>query len=405
VSGTVAVRGRMLLEQRNFAVFWLSQAISGFGDQLTVIALAALVWQLTASSLFTGLVVIVSTIPHALFGFFAGPIADALGRKRSLVLCDLARAFAVGAIPLALALNLPLATIFFLVLIATLGAALFTPTKLALLPDLVPDQALARGNSFIQASDRTIEIAGKAVAGLLFIALGPLVFALDALSFLISALLLSRIVLDERPTGISSYGRILADAATGLRVIADIPILSTNLVFSLLAQVSVAVANTLTPVYLFRELRSGADAFGAAEAMLAAGIVVFAMVVPSLISRVFKGRLVVSGFALYGLALVGLGLASNLETAFALFFLMGVANALFLIPNITINQEHTPPDVRGRVFSTRYALLNLVWLPVMIVSGALAEHMSAAELIGIAGAFTLVVAITGSFIRSIRDVR
>src|SRR5207237_4944965 len=137
-----------------------------------------------------------------------------------------------------------------------------------------------------------------------------------------------------------------------------------------------------TPVYLFRELSSRADAFGAAEAVLAAGMVVFALAVPSLIARTAKGHLVVIGFAIYGAALIGLWLARELNTAFVLFFLMGVANALFLIPNITIYQEHTPPDVRGRVFSTRYALLNLVLLPVMVISGAVAECTSAAELIG-----------------------
>ena len=89
---------------RNFVFFWLSQSISGLGDQLTVIALAAVVWQLTHSSLFTALGVVVTTIPHALLGFFAGPIADSYGRKRVLVMCDLIRAATMALIPLAFAL-------------------------------------------------------------------------------------------------------------------------------------------------------------------------------------------------------------------------------------------------------------------------------------------------------------
>lgn len=394
-----------LLSGRNFTLFWLSQAISSFGDQLTVIALAALVWQLTHSSLFTALGVIVMTIPHAVFGFFAGPIADGVGRKRTLVACDVIRAIAVGAIPVVIWLQLPLAIVFLLVLIATFCAALFMPTKLALLPDLVPDGSLAAGNSFVQVSDRTIEIAGKALAGVLFLALGANIFFIDALTFVISALLLMRIALDDRPSGLVSFRSVLADAGTGLRVIGENAVLSANLFFSLLAQMSLAVVNTLTPVFLFREFAAGADAFGLAEAALAAGFVLFSLVMPGLIGRGRKGLLVIGGFALYGAVLIGLSLAPRLEIAFVLFFLAGVANTIFLIPNITIYQEHTPHDVRGRVFSTRYALLNLVWLPVMVVSGALAETISTGVLIGVAGAFTLLVALGGYFVRSVRDVR
>lgn len=386
-------------------IFWLSQSVSSFGDQLTVIALAALVWQLTHSSFYTALVVISTTIPHAVFGFFAGPIADGLGRKRTLVLCDLVRTAVIGAIPVVIMLQLPLAAVFLLVLVATFCAALFMPTKLALVPDLVPVGAMAAGNSFVQLSDRTIEIAGKALAGILFLALGTNIFFLDAATFFISALLLMRIALDDRATALITFRSLFADAGTGLRIIGERAVLGSNLFFSLLAQVGVAVLNTLTPVYLFREFSAGADAFGVAEAALAAGFVLFSTVIPVLMMRTRKGRLVVGGFAMYGIVLLGLSLAPALEVAFLLFFLAGVANTIFLIPNITIYQEHTPAKMRGRVFSTRYALLNLVWLPVMVVSGVLAESISTSVLIGVAGAFTLLVAVAGAFVPSVRDVR
>ncbi len=394
-----------LLLERNFLLFWLSQLISVFGDQITVIALAGLVWRLTGSSLYTALAVIVTTIPHAVFGFLAGPIADAIGRRRTLVLCDLVRVVVIAAIPLVLALNLPLVTVFILVLVASASASLFTPTKLALLPDLVRSGKITAGYSFIQVSDRTVEIAGKAVAGILFLALSTEVFLLDAATFMLSAVLLSRLSLKETAEGRVSFGSVLADAGTGLRVIGESEVLASNLLFSLIAQMSLAVLNTLTPVYLFREFAAGTDAFGVAEAAIACGVVVSGVFVPSLIARRPKGSLVTTAFAAYGVLLVGLAVARSLDETFLLFFLCGVANAVFLIPNITIYQEHTPAEFRGRVFSTRYALLNLVWLPVMVVSGALAETMSTALLIGIAGVFTLMVAIVGWRIPAIRDVR
>ena len=402
---TAAVRLLPLLNRRNFALFWVSQSISGLGDQLTVIALAALIWTLTGSSFATGLVVILSTIPHAFLGFFAGPVADAFGRRRTLVLCDVIRMIAVGGIPIALSLGLPLITLFALVLVATLASALFTPTKLALLPDLVEGHNLARGNAFVQSSDRAIEIGGKALAGVLYLLVGPFVFVVDAVTFLISALLLSQLDLQEARTGVSSFRAIFADASTGLRVIGESVALSANLVFSLAAQVSVAVVNTLLPVYLFRELGAGPDAFGVAEAVLALGMVASSVFAPSLIERTLKGRVVVGAFAAQAVCFLGLWFHPKLDIVLVIQFFGGCANALYLISNVTIYQEITPAEFRGRVFSTRYALLNLVWLPVMLLSGALAEHTSAAALMGIAGAFTLLVAIAGAFIRSVRDVR
>src|SRR5919201_1063024 len=152
---------------------------------------------LARSSLFTGLVVIVSTVPHAFFGFLAGPVADAYGRRRTLVACDLVRMTAIALMPVLIGIGLPVATVFACVLVAACASALFAPTKAALLPELLAADSLARGNAFVQLSDRVIEIGGKAVAGVLFLLIGPLVFAIDALTFLLSALLLSRVVAAE----------------------------------------------------------------------------------------------------------------------------------------------------------------------------------------------------------------
>ena len=77
---------------------------------------------------------------------------------------------------------------------------------------------------------------------------------------------------------------------------------------------------------------------------------------------------------------------------------------LSFIPNVTIAQEITPPTYRARVFGARIALLNLTWLPVIFVSGALGDVIGVTPLIAIAGAVTLVTAIAGAFIPAVRDV-
>jgi len=82
----------------------------------------------------------------------------------------------------------------------------------------------------------------------------------------------------------------------------------------------------------------------------------------------------------------------------------GVANVVFYVPNVTLSQELTPPELRARVFGTRIALLNLSWLPVIVLSGALADAVSIPLLIAIAGLVTVVGAVVGAFIPIVRDV-
>lgn len=88
----------------------------------------------------------------------------------------------------------------------------------------------------------------------------------------------------------------------------------------------------------------------------------------------------------------------------AFFTANGMANMLFLVPNVTIFQERTNPGVRARVFGTRFALLNLTWLPVMVVSGALGDVVGESTLIGLPGLLTLVTAVAGWFLPAVRDV-
>jgi DHA3 family macrolide efflux protein-like MFS transporter len=394
-----------LLRERNFGYLWLGQVVSGFGDRITFIALAVLVWQLTHSSIHTAVAVIVATVPHAVFGFFAGPVADTLGPRRTMVLCDLIRAVAIALIPGLLAIGAPLAAVYALVLVSTICSALFNPARLALTPSLLAQRELGGANSLILVSDRTVEIVGSAAAGFLVAFLGTAAFYVDAATFVFSALMLQRITLpaNER-RGRLSLMLIVQDAGTGLHVIRSDAVLMANLLMSLVGQMSIAIVATLTPVFLFRDLRAPLESFGLSEAAIAAGLVAAGLAMPWLLARLPKGRLVIAGFAGFGLVLIALGLSTSVYVAVVIFAIGGALNALFLVGNITIYQERTPADVRGRVFSTRGALLNMTWLPVMVGAGYLGDLVPAGFIIAAAGVLTLATAVTSLFVPAVRDV-
>jgi MFS family permease len=167
--------------------------------------------------------------------------------------------------------------------------------------------------------------------------------------------------------------------------------------------------SSLTPSLIIRRFAGGnaelgASLFGLAEAAIALGAVVGGVYLGPWLNRFPKGRVILAGFAIYGLVLIALALAPTFEVAVVLFGLGGVANVVFYVPNVTLSQELAPAALRARVFGARIALLNLSWLPVIVISGALADSVSVPVLIAIAGLVTVVGAVAGSFVPTVRDV-
>ena len=390
------------LRRRGFALLWSSQVVSGFGDRITLIGLAYLSWVVTGSTLVTALAVVVSTVPHAIFGLFAGSFADAYGRRSAMVVCDVARAILVASLPAAFWLGLPLGVIYALVFVATSFSAVFNPARLALTPDLLEHDELGRGNALLIASDRIVDVAGSLLAGVLVQAVTVLAFYVDAASFLLSAFLLTQIGMGQEVRTKLSAAAMWADARDGLRVIRNTSALWTNTVFSLVAQLSIPVFNSLMPVLIFKAF-GGATEYGVAEGAFALGAVAAGLLLPAAFESLHKGRLVVLGFAAFGLVLLVIARANDFATLVLLLVIAGVANMLSFIPNVTIAQEITPAAYRARVFGARIALLNLSWLPVILVSGAVGDAIGVPFLIAVAGALTLATAIVGALVPAVRD--
>jgi MFS family permease len=394
----------------DFGLFWLAQATSRLGDPVTLIALATITYVETRSALFTALAVVIATVPTAMFGFFAGAVGDALGHRRAMFISDIARVVLIGGLPALLDARVSLLVVYVLVFLAAIFGAIFNPARIAIVPQLVPADRLATANATVAATDRTVEILGALAGGFLVATVGAAAFYFDAATFAISAILLAAVRVRPGETRPFHVSRLLSDAAEGMRFLLDQPVLRVNTYFSLAAQLALPVVNGLTPVYLFRRFANGdaefgAALFGVAEAALAAGAVGAGLTLPEYMTQFRKGQLLVAGFAGYGALLIMLGLAPSVLPAMVIFFLMGVANVVFVVPNITISQEVTPPELRARVFGARIALLNLSWLPIILVSGALADRVDAGILVGVAGAVTLATAVFAArFVPAVSEV-
>ena len=402
----VALRHEM--RSTNFALFWLAQVISRFGDPITLIALTFVTYRATGSALLTALAVVIMTLPNALFSLFGGAIADAVGARRAMLWCDVLRVALIGAVPLLLGAGAPLAVIFFLVFLAGICGSIFNPARVAIVPALLTPERLPAGNSLVYASDRAVEIGGALAAGVLVATFGDGAFYADALTFALAALLLSRIAISEtsRPVTLRQVWR---DGIEGLRFIRRTAVVWANTVFSLAAQLALPVVNGLTPVLIIRRFAEGdatlgAVLFGGAEAAIAFGAVLGSAFFPRYMARYGKGQLLIAGFATWGTVAGLIAVAPSYTIALGLFGLLGAANVVFFVPTVTIMQEATPADVRARVFGARIAITNLSWLPLVLISGVLGDAIGVHVLIAFAGLVTVATAVIASYVPAIRDV-
>jgi len=96
-------------------------------------------------------------------------------------------------------------------------------------------------------------------------------------------------------------------------------------------------------------------AYAFLETGIGVGNLIGGFVIGMLGARIAKGRMVIGGYVVYGLAVVGLGLTSNLPLALGMAFAMGVSNMVFIIPTQTLFQERTPNDMIGRVVGFRFS--------------------------------------------------
>jgi len=186
-----------------FATLWSGQTVSRFGDAVHQIALAWLVLELTGSAAAMGAVLAAHLLPFIGFSLVGGVVVDRLPRLLVMLASDLAR-MAIVAVIAALVLLERVEFWHLLALSATFGAveAFFYPAYAAAVPELVPAGLRPSANSLHQLSRRFARLLGPALgAGLVAGGGTGFAFALDSVSYLVSAVLVAQFVVKETRLG------------------------------------------------------------------------------------------------------------------------------------------------------------------------------------------------------------
>ena len=373
---------RDALTVREFRSLLLADSLSLLGDQITKIAIAALVYERTRSAALAATTFALGYLPHLLGGTLLAALADRLPRRRVMVACDLGRAALVALVAVP---GLPLPTVYALLFAAALLTPAFTAARAATIPDILPGDAYVAGNALVHTLFGLGQVVGLLAGGLAVGVLGVHgALALDATTFLASAAVIRFRLLPRPAVARCGTSRgLLADSADGIRLVLGDPVLRSlvllawcgaafNVVPEGLAVVEAASAGHSPMVY------------GALLAALPAGAMVGSLAFARLVPPATRLRLMVPVCLAGFLPLLATPLSPSLPVTAGLWFLAGTSACFQLAANAAFVQA-TPEHVRARAFGVAQSGLLAVQGLSILAAGALAEVVDPALVVCLAG--------------------
>ncbi len=336
---------------RDFRLLWFGQLISGVGRQVTVVALPFELWQLTHSSLSIGLLAIVQLVPILVFALGGGAIADAVDRRRLLIVTQLLLAATSLSLALLAAEQSPPIWAFYVIAFVAAGVgAVDQPARSSALPRLVPRERLPAAIAVNSLSYQAVSVVGPAFAGVLIQLSGvATAFAFDVVTFLAS--LAALLLIAPMPPHPSAARPGLRAVVEGLRFAGARRIVMATFVIDLDAMIF-GMPSSLFPQLALTVFNAGAAGYGLLNAAPAVGALVGAAL-SGWVGHVRRpGRGVVVAVAGWGGAIVAFGLLTwSFPLALLCLAIAGGADVISAVLRGSIIQLETPDRLRGRLMS------------------------------------------------------
>jgi MFS family permease len=374
----------LLRSNRAFRSLWLARVISFTGDSLSLVALMLHVAETTGQALAISLLLLVGDFAPSLLSPLSGAVSDRFDRKRVMIGCELVQAAVLVVIAMALP-SLPLLLV--LVAARAVAAQVFQPASRGTVPVLVRDRDLETANSAVGFGTNGAEALGPLIAGALFPLIGMRgVLLIDAVSFLISAALLSSVPSVPPGDHGTERGSLLLDARTGIRYILSNP---TVRVVSLgfCAVVAFNGVDDVALVLLAKDtLRAGDLAVGLLLGAVGIGLFAGYLVLARPGRRAPMAALLILGFAVSSVGNLLTGLAWAVAAAFVMQAVRGLGIAAMDVASSTLLQRLVPDRMIGRVFANLYGAIGVAAALSYLGGGVLLDATSAPTTLLIAGA-------------------
>ncbi len=361
--------GELIRGNANFRNLWLGQIISLLGDWFNLIASAALVVELTQSGFAVGGLFLVRMLAPFLISPIAGVVADRYNRKHILILTDILRALIVlGFLWIREPQHVWL--LYTLTAIQLALSGFFFPTRTAILPDVVSGPELGAANALSSTTWSVMLGLGAALGGIVSGTWGIYpAFAIDSLTFVVSALFIVQIKYDAAghlDASDKTVRSALHEFLDGLRYLAnhlEILVMALHkavggLFFtSGLQVIQVVIAERVFPIG-----EGGGISLG-----LMFGIAGVGTGIGPIVARRFTGDrgrplrvAILLGYLLSSLGLLITAPLLNFETVLVGILLRGIGGGMLWVFSTQLLLEAVPDLFRGRVFSTEFATFTLM---------------------------------------------
>ena len=361
------------LRHRNYRLYWIGALVANTGDWMDQVAFAWLMWELTNSAGYLGLLAFFRGIPILIFTLFGGALADRFERRRLL---QVTQSFAMLlALLLALLVATGVVQIWQVLAIATLRGVMMSvnlPTRQALLSDIVDRQHLSNAIALNSATRNVTRIVGGSLGGLLITLVGTAgVFLLNGLSFIILIVALAAMTI---PPLVLTGPRqtILRSIGDGFAYLRGHETLRTLMILALAPMIFGMPYITLLPVFADDVLGIGNEGYGLLLSCTGVGALVGALTVAIMGDYRRRGQLLLFIMIWYGAMLVLFSRSTTPLLSYLLLFGVGAGQTGYLAFNMTLLQTHASDEMRGRVISFFYLNRGLVPLGT-VAAGVAAE--------------------------------
>ncbi len=380
---------------REFFRLWIAQVVSATGDWLGLVATISLAAQLSEGSKGAAIALVLAS--RVAPGFFlataVGVIVDRLDRKRVMITCDFGRALVLVTLPFVDTLvGLVIASV-----VLELLTMMWQPAKEATVPNLVPRDKLTTANSLNVAAAYGMFPVAAGIAALLAKAAEAmsdegwvtalrlneegLAFYVDALSFVVTALIIGRIAIPRqaRPERSGSerfnldLGGAIRELREGWRLVAENPIVRAVNVGLATAVMGAGIVFSLGALFVHEVIIGREADFNLVLFSLGVGMAMGVALASMLQNRLnrpkgFSGALIGAGVVLFAAASV-----DRLSLMAPLAVLLGMMAGPSYVLGFTLLHENVADEIRGRVFSALLVLVRACLLVSLAAAPALSE--------------------------------
>jgi MFS family permease len=398
-----------LWRHRDFLSLWGAETLSQFGSQVSFLALPLVaILVLDESAFRVAALTTAQFLPFLLFALPAGVWVDRLRRRPVLVLADLGRALALLSVPLAYwADALSIWQLYGVGFAVGACTVFFDVAYQSYLPVLVGRDQVVDGNAKLEISRAAANIGGPGMAGgLVALLTAPVAILVDAVSYLVSALLLGGIRKQEQAPSRDERRSLRAELAEGLRYVFGHSYQRAMVGSTAIANFFGQVLFSILLVYAVRELGLSAGTIGVVIAVGNLGTLAAALTAKRISDRLGVGRTIVIAATMFGpggllIAFAPESVAIPMITLGML--VIGFGGILYNVTAISLIQAITPDRILGRANASRRFV---VWgvIPLGgLVGGAIATAVGLREamIVGALGAVLAIVPILVSPIRSV----